>query len=570
MGVKDIVRSNPGGVISRAYYLAEKAHAGQKRKTGEAYFNHALATADILLSWRLDEASVAAGLLHDTVEDTPLTLAEIEKEFGAEIAFLVDGVTKLGRIKYRGAENVENAGVKVENLRKMIFAISEDLRVVFIKLADRLHNMRTLAALPPPKQKRIALETNEIYAPIAYRLGMQNLAGELNDLAFPYLHPQEYKWLKTNVREEYEDREKYLHQIKPILVKALKVNGLVPLAIDFRAKRMSSLYYKLLRHDMDINKIYDLVAMRIIVNNVSECYAALGIIHHLWPPLPGRIKDYIAMPKPNGYRSLHTTVIGPQEKFVEIQIRTKQMHEENEYGIAAHWLYQQKKSGGLDKSIFKRIAEELHWVRQLREWQSQMNVNSEDFIQAMKIDFFKDRIFVITPKGDVIDLPAGATPVDFAYHIHTEVGNTCVGARVNNAFVPLDHELRSGDVVEIITQKNKMPSEDWLKFVKTSIARNHIREALRARGKRLKAKIEPSRAELRLVVKDRPGLIKDISTIISRSHVNIVSFQASNPHGGKFPVNKIEIATTNREKIEKLILKLKKLKEVQEIGYQLV
>lgn len=565
MSIKDLVKSDPDGFIARAWRFAEKAHTGQKRKTGDPFFNHLLATADILASWHLDDASIAAGLLHDAVEDTPITMEELKKEFGEEIAFLVGGVTKLGRIKYRGADEA-----KVENLRKMILAISEDLRVVFVKLADRLHNMRTLKALPPQKQRRIALETDEIYAPIAYRLGMQNLAGELRDLAFPYLHPKEHEWLKRTMSEAYADREKYLRRIKPVLEKTLKANGIPPLTIDFRAKRMSSLYYKLLRHEMDITKIYDLVAMRVIVNTVSECYAVLGIIHHIWPPLPGRIKDYIAMPKPNGYRSLHTTVIGPDEKFVEIQIRTKQMHEENEHGIAAHWLYKQKKTGQMEKGFLQKIRDEVRWVQQLRQWQSRYtDVNSEDFVQAMKIDFFKDRIFVITPKGDVVDLPAGATPVDFAYYIHTQVGNSCVGAKVNNQFVSLDQELKSGDMVEILTQKNKRPSEDWLKFVKTSVARNHIRAALREKHSGF-YKRSPTRAELRIVVKDRVGLIKDISTVIARSHINIISFQALNPHGGKFPIDKVEIGTTDRDKIEKLILKLKKIKEVQEISYQLV
>jgi guanosine-3',5'-bis(diphosphate) 3'-pyrophosphohydrolase len=588
MTVKDIIKSNPQGLIARAYRFAEKAHAGKKRKTGDPYFSHVLATADILASWHLDEASIAAGLLHDTVEDTPVTMDELKKEFGEDIAFLVDGVTKLGRIKYRGAQETKSRAeekktpdtdldpsaadlAKVENLRKMIFAISEDLRVVFIKLADRLHNMRTLGALPPQKQKRIALETDEIYAPIAYRLGMQNLAGELRDLAFPYLHPKEYEWLKKTMREEYSDREQYLRRIKPILEKTLRLNGIQPLTIDFRAKRMSSLYYKLLRHEMDIGRIYDLVAMRVIVNTVSECYAVLGVIHHIWPPLPGRIKDYIAMPKPNGYRSLHTTVIGPEEKIVEIQIRTKQMHEENEHGIAAHWLYEQKKTGQVDKGFFQKIKEELRWVKQLREWQSRYaDVNSEDFIQAMKIDFFKDRIFVITPRGDVIDLPVGATPVDFAYHIHTEIGNSCVGAKVNGAFVPLNHQLRSGDMVEILTQKNKLPSEDWLKFVKTSIARDHIRAALRAKNKRLRAEAAPSRVELRLTVQNRIGLLKDISGIIAQSHFNILSVNTIEHASGKFPILKIQCAMADAKKVEKLLLKLKRLKEVREISYQLV
>lgn len=565
MTIKEIVKLKPDGLIARAYRFAERAHAGQKRKSGGTYFTHPLATAEILNEWRLDETTVAAGMLHDTVEDTGISLEDIKKEFGEDIAFLVDGVTKLGHIKYRGAQG------KIENMRKMILALSQDLRVVFIKLADRLHNMRTLKALPPIKQKRIALETDEIYAPLAYRLGMQYVSGELRDLAFPYIHPAEDKWLKETAVEHYESRSRYLQKIEPLLEKILKEHGVKPIKIDLRAKRYSSLYQKLLRHSMDIEKIYDLVAVRIIVETVRECYAVLGLIHEKWPPLPGRIKDYIAMPKPNGYRSLHTTVIGPEEKIIEFQIRTKEMHDEDEYGIAAHWVYQQNRAG--EKINHKELTKEISWVQQLKNWQEKIfggKPSPEEMIQAMKIDFFKDRIFAITPRGDVIDLPAGATPVDFAYQIHSEIGNSCVGAKVNNQLVPLNTELKSGDLVEILTQKNKKPAEDWLKFVKTSIARNHIKTALRTKnafGLRAKA---PSKTELKLAVENRAGLIKDISSTINRSHLNIFSFHVQNPTGGRFTTCKVECAAVDKQKMEKLVLKLKKINGVKEISHRLI
>ncbi len=570
MTLQQSAETNPQSLIGRAYQFAERAHAGQKRKSGDPYFTHALATAETLQRWRMDEATIAAGLLHDVVEDTPVTEEELRKAFGEEIVFLVNGVTKLSRIKYRGAE------AKVENLRKMIMAISQDLRVVFIKLADRLHNMQTLWALPPIKQKRISLETNEIHATIAYRLGMWELSGELQDLAFPYLHPTEYKWLKETVADEYENRLKYLESIKPVLEEALKNAGLASPKIDFRAKRYYSLYQKLLRYDMDIGKIYDLVALRLILETIPECYAALGIIHQHWPPLPGRIKDYIAMPKPNNYRSLHTTVIGPEGKCIEIQLRTKEMHDENEFGVAAHWLYKEHTHGretAEGQHWSKKLADSLSWLTQLRDWQqkySRRETNPKEFLEAMKIDFFKDRIFAITPKGDVIDLPAGATPIDFAYHIHTEIGDTAIGCRVNGSIVPLNHELRSGDVVEIITQKNKKPSEDWLKFVKTAGARDHIRVGLREKRDILSQRRTPSKMELRLTVQNRLGLIKDISNIITRSHIQIVNIQTAGQKGSQFSVYKIECATTDKNKIEKLVLKIKKINEAKEISYRLL
>ena len=570
MNVKEFSEKNPASLVGRAYALAKKAHAGQKRTSGEPYFAHPLAAAQHVADWNLDEQSIAAALLHDVAEDTSISIEELRTEFGEDVAFLVDGVTKLGKIKYRGVET------QVENLRKMILALSEDIRVVIVKLGDRLHNMTTLAALPPQKQRRIALETMDIYAPLAYRLGMQGLSGELEDLAFPYIYPQEYKWLTLNVRERYEERERYLDRVKPIAVKELAANGITPLTVDSRAKRYSSLYKKLLRYEMDVEKIYDLVALRIVVSSVEECYAALGIIHKLWPPLPGRIKDYIALPKPNGYRSLHTTVFCLDQKITEIQIRTQEMHEESENGIAAHWAYEQIKGG---KAYARRQAvtaekKELAWVQQLRSWQKEFT-NPEEFISSLKIDFFRDRIFAITPKGEVMDLPAGASPIDFAYQVHSAIGDTCSGAKVNGKIVPLNYELRSGDVVEIMTQKNKLPSESWLEFVTTASAKHHIRMRLRnsgrASGSLAKVSRAPTHVEFRLTVEDRIGLLKDISVMLSRSHLNIVSLNTQNPEvRGKFPVLRIKCDTADKEKIEKLVLKLKTIREVREISYRLL
>lgn len=463
-------------MLRRAVILAKTAHAGQKRESGEPYFNHVYATAMKLIEWRLDAETVIAGLLHDVVEDTSFDLEHIRKDFGEEIAFLVEGVTKLGHVKYRGVQ------AQAENLRKMILALSQDLRVILIKLADRWHNMKTLSSLPVQKQKRVALETYDIYAPLAYRLGMQDLAGELEDLAFPYLYPKEYGWLLAEVKEKYAAREKYLRKTEPILRQALDENKIQVVKIDYRAKRYSSLWKKLKRYDMNLEQIYDLVAMRIIVNTIEDCYATLGIIHKLWPPLPGRIKDYIALPKPNGYQSLHTTVFCVDNKPTEFQIRTLKMHEEAENGIAAHWAYEQAKdeSAYLEKRPIFAAKKELAWVNQLREWQQEFP-DSEEFLDSLKIDFFRDRIFVITPKGAVIDLPAGSTPVDFAYQIHSEIGDQCSGAKVNGRMMPLDYQLQSGDVVEILCQKSKKPSESWLKSVKTEAAKKRIRAVLRAK-----------------------------------------------------------------------------------------
>jgi GTP pyrophosphokinase len=557
-------------LVARAAAFAKRAHAKQKRKSGEPYFTHCEGTAENLAAWNLDEITIAAGLLHDVAEDTTYTLEDIEHEFGKEIAFLVDGVTKLGRVKYRGKKE------KADDLRKFILAMAEDLRVVFIKLADRLHNIRTLPALPPHKQKRIAQETSEIYAPLAYRLGMQKLSGELQDLSFPYVHPQEYKWLQKNIKDKYDERQAYLTKIAPQVEKTLENANIKPISIDFRAKRYTSLYQKLLRYDMDINKIHDLVAFRIVLRTIEDCYAALGVIHKLWPPLPARIKDYIAMPKPNGYRSLHTTVLCVDRRIVEFQIRTQEMHEEAENGIAAHWAYAQTKGS---KAYSKKVApeadtNEVTWVKQLRSWQNQFT-DPEDFIESLKIDFFQDRIFAITPHGEVVDLPRDATPIDFAYQIHSEIGDQCVGAKVNGKIVSLDQKLRSNDVVEIITQKNKKPSASWLEFVVSPSAKHHIRSSLKktsSGGHTSLLAERPKQVEFNIIADDKIGVLKDVSAIISRLHINIVSVNSniSARQGTRFHIIRIKCATEDKNKIWKIMLRLKALPAVKEINYRFI
>lgn len=562
---------NEAEFIEKAFNLAKKAHEGQKRNSDEPYFSHCFETALKISQWQLDYQTIAAALLHDIVENTNIGLEEIKKEFGEETAFLVDGVTKLGRLKYREEKDEKDSAnsqkqLAAENLRKMILALSKDLRVILIKLADRLHNMKTLHYLAVAKQKRIALETSEIYAPLAYRLGMINLAGELEDLAFPYIHPDEYKWLIENIKEKYEELQKYSEKVKNIIEKALKENKIEPIKIDFRAKRYSSLYKKLFHYDMNLEQIYDLVALRIVVKTIEDCYAALGVIHNTWPPLPGRIKDYIAMPKPNGYRSLHTTVFCLNNKPTEFQIRTEEMHLESENGIAAHWAYAEQKNKKHKRPSFAN-KKELAWVEQLRSWQKNFP-NPEEFVQSLKIDFLKDRIFAITPKGEVMDLPAGATPVDFAYAIHTEIGDQCVGAKVNNKIVTLNDELQSGDLVEILIQKNKKPSASWLDFVRTSIAKKRIKSAAKKSSFGTIKKI-PRYTELKIIVDDRVGLLKDVSSVISEKHINIHSTY-SEPQSPKHHRIKIRCEMDNKEAMEKLILKIKKIKGVKEISYKII
>lgn len=459
-------------LVRLAYDFAQEAHQGQKRKSGEPYLNHSLETAITLAKIGMDQDTIIAGLLHDVPEETNYSLVDIEKNFGAEVAKLVLGVTKLGKIKYRGIERY------AENLRRMFVSMAQDIRIILIKMADRLHNLKTLKPLPPEKQKRIAQESLEIYAPIANRLGMGYIKGELEDLAFPYVYSQQYEWLKKEILPKIELKIEYLQKVIEIVKEEITKNKIKIISIHGRPKRLYSLYQKLNRqeYNQDVSKIYDLVALRIIVTTVAECYHVLGIVHQLWKPLPGRIKDYISQPKPNGYRSLHTTVFCHDGKIVEFQIRTQEMHEQAEYGIAAHWHY--KEIGGKIKKLGDKgytLPKKLKWIEELVRWQKEIQ-GSQEYLKELTVDVFSRRIFVFTPKGDVIDLPEDATPIDFAYHVHSWIGNHCIGAKINDQMASLDSKLKNGDVVEIITNKNRpSPSRDWLKFVKTNAAKNKIR-----------------------------------------------------------------------------------------------
>lgn len=461
-------------IIDRAFSIANEAHDGQKRRSGEPYIIHPVHVAKFLADMGLDAATIAACILHDTLEDTGITRSQIEKEFGREIAFLVDGVTKLDTIPYSARPGLKKSGdPHVESLKKMFFAMAEDLRVILIKLADRYHNMKTLKALSAEAQTRIAMETLEIYAPIAGRLGMGHLKGELEDLAFPYAYPEDYRWLVSSMKTKYADHLKYIERTKPLIKRYLADAGIAVTDIHSRVKHYYSLFRKLDKYSMDVDKVFDLVAMRIIVPDIRSCYETLGILHNHYKPLAGRIKDFIAVPKPNGYQSLHTTIFCEKGRVVEVQIRTADMHEHAENGIAAHWSYSESGKRTDTRARFQTLA----WVNKLKN--SLKDIKSKEGLADLKIDFFKNRIFVFTPLGDIKDLPEGATPIDFAYAIHSGIGETVGGAKVNDRMVSLDHELCNGDVVEIIKNKNAHPSRDWLSFVKTNEAKKHIRTWLR-------------------------------------------------------------------------------------------
>lgn len=462
-------------LIRKTYQYAKDAHEGQKRATGEPYITHPLATAIYLADMRMPMPIILAGLLHDVPEDTSKTIDDIKAEFGEDVANMVAGITKLGKIKYRGMERY------VENLRKMFLAMAADVRVVFIKFADRLHNLETLDSIPPKKQYRIALESLEIYAPIANRLGMGEMKGRLEDAAFRYVLPKEYAWVKELAASGRAEREEYLSRVLAKTELTLKDAGLKDIEVQGRSKHLYSLYRKLLRNERNIARVYDLTAIRIIVDSLADCYAALGIIHAAWTPLKGRIKDYIAQPKPNGYRSLHTTVFCEDGEIVEFQIRTKEMHAMNEYGIAAHWSYDEEGKVNVGNDSKGKPPE---WVRELAEIQREME-DRKTYVKSLedlKIDIFKDRIFVFTPGGDVIDLPEDSTPVDFAYAIHTDIGNTCIGAKVNEEIATVDRVLKNGDMVEIMVDKSrKGPNPDWAKFVKTRHAKSKIRQTAKSK-----------------------------------------------------------------------------------------
>ncbi|MGE4273481.1 MAG: RelA/SpoT family protein [Desulfitobacterium sp.] len=460
-------KASPEGIklIEKAYSFAEEAHRGQLRNSGEEYIQHPLEVAKILLELELDEATIAAAFLHDVVEDTKYSVEDIEKEFGSQVALLVDGVTKLGRIEYKSKEELQ-----VENLRKMFLAMAKDIRVILIKLADRLHNMRTLKYHSEKKQKEIAQETIEIFAPLANRLGIFRIKWELEDLSFRYLKPQEYYDLSEGIALKRAEREVQINEVITQLRSRLSEVG-IRADISGRPKHFYSIYRKMINQHKELSEIYDLTAVRVIVDSVNDCYGALGIIHTLWKPLPGRFKDYIAMPKPNMYQSLHTTLVGAHGEPFEIQIRTWEMHRTAEYGIAAHWKYKE----GPGRPTGGNFEQKLSWLRQLLEWQHDSR-DAGEFMESLKIDLFADTVFVFTPKGDVVELPAGSCPVDFAYRVHTDVGHRCVGAKINSRIVPLETKLTNGDIVEILTSKQSNgPSRDWLSFVKTSQAKNRIR-----------------------------------------------------------------------------------------------
>lgn len=481
-------KKNPD-LVEKAYKFAEKAHVGQKRLSGKDYITHPLHVAYFLADWKLDATTVAAGLLHDVLEDTDVTVGKLEKEFGKDITFLVEGVTKLKRLdKISNKENSAHRG-HFESLKKMFFATAEDIRVILIKLADKYHNMETLKFMSKADQKRVATETLEIYAPIAARLGMGRLKGQLEDLAFPYVYSKEYSWLLKTVKDKYTDRLDYIEKAKPVIKKYLKKAEVPITDLHSRAKHYYSLYQKLQRKEMDLDKVHDLVAMRIIVPDIKSCYEALGVIHKHYKPLPGLIKDYIALPKPNGYQSLHTTIFCENGRLVEIQIRTEGMHDYAENGIAAHWAYSE--SG--KKVPLSANAKEVQWVTQLKKFLEESKTSDYSGLTSIKIDFFKNRIFAFTPKGDVKDLPEGATPIDFAYTVHTDLGHSTKGAKINGKIVSLDYNLKNGDVIEIIKGKEKKPSFDWLKIAKTAIAKKSINSWFREAGDIRVAQTEETR-----------------------------------------------------------------------------
>lgn len=450
-------------LLKKAYVFSAKVHSGQLRLSGEPYLIHPLEVGGILTQLKLDVASVATGLLHDAVEDTLTTLKEVRENFGEEITQLVDGLTKISQISLRSTEEGQ-----AENYRKMILAMVKDIRVILIKLADRLHNMRTLKYHSPEKQVEIAHETLDIYAPLAHRLGIDWIKSELEDLAFRYLHPDIYDDIQRRIAKKERERTRYIEEVKRILMKKLYENRIEG-EVTGRTKQIYSIYLKMKEQNIDFDQVYDLTAFRVIVDTIKECYDVLGIIHSLWKPIPGKFKDYIGLPKENMYQSLHTSVIGPYGERIEIQIRTREMHKIAEEGIAAHWKY--KEGRIIEEADDKRFT----WLRQLLEWQRDLKDNAE-FLETVKVDLFPNEVYVFTPKGEVKQFPRGATPVDFAYSIHSDVGNRCTGAKVNGKIVPLRYEFRSGDTVEIITSPGQKPSKDWLKFVKTSRAKTKIRQ----------------------------------------------------------------------------------------------